>query len=704
MSTANAEIVDAFIDLYNTYHDNRGEDGRSDIGDLAAKYPHDRHSLTIDYDELYRFDTRLADDYKSQPGQIRKYAQEALKQYDLPVDVNLENVMVRLGNLTAIEDVAQVTVANAIHREGKLAVVEGQVARVSQVDGILTEVAFECQRCGTLTHQPPMGDELQEPHECMGCERQGPFSINYDESTATKCQKLRLQEPPEEIDGDRQPAKMEMLIKGSDLCAQLTPGDRARIPAHLKRQPKDDGQNGKSTRYTVWGDVQGIEKKDTDFSDLEITDEEIERFHAIADEDPAETFVESIKPSHHGHEIIKEALAYQMFGGVSKETSDGSRIRGQSHLFLVGDPGMDKSGLLRYTVDATPRSIYTVGNSSSKAGLTCAAVRDDWGDAEWTIRGGALVQANGGLCAIDEFDKMDDGDMKGLNEALADGTVSPSKAGQSDITLPARTTVIGAANPDNGRFDEYTPIGEQLSFDPTVLSRFDLIFTLTDDVDEEEDRELASHILDVNQEGAKAMSELEYTDDDDDSSSEPVLSKEAMQKYVAYARRDYTPVLTDEAKELMEDFYVRVRSMGKSDEKPVPVTARQLEALVRLSEACARLHLSEEVTSEHAMRVIDIVRASLEEVGVDPETGELDADVVETGTSKSQRERIQTVKDVVKGLEQNYDDGAPLPEVIRLCVEQGMNAEKARHAVESLKNKGELYEPQSEHLRTSMMN
>jgi replicative DNA helicase Mcm len=701
MSTDHPDLVHDLRQFLKTYHDKRGEGKTSDIGDLAASYPKHRRSLTIDYDDLYRFNRDIAADYLNQPSQIRAYLQEAVRTYDIPLDVDLENVMIRLENLTAVDEDAQVTVADAIHREGKLAVVEGQVARVSQVDGIITEVAFECQRCGTLTDMAANGDEMQEPHECSGCERQGPFSVNYDKSTASKCQKVRLQEPPEEIDGDRQPAKMEMLIKGKDLCAELNPGDRARVAAHLKRSPKDNGEQGRSTRYTVWGDVQGFEKKDTDFSDLEISDDEIEWFHEIADENPAEAFIQSIKPTHHGHELIKEALAMQMFGGVSKTNQDGSEIRGESHLFLVGDPGMDKSGLLKYTVDATPRSIYTVGNNSSKAGMTCAAVRDDWGASEWTIRGGALVQANGGLCAIDEFDKMDDSDMTGLNEALADGTVSPSKAGQSDITLPAKTTVIGAANPVHGRFDEFEPIGEQLDFDPTVLSRFDLIFTLTDSVDEEEDRALAEHILNLNQDAGRVMSELEYETDGGDDGSGAVLGKEDMQKYVAYARREFDPVVTDEANTLIEDFYVRVRSKGKEDDKPVPITARKLEALVRLSEASARLHLSDKVTATHAMRAIDIVRKSMQDVGVDPETDEFDADVVETGTSKTQKNRIKNVKDVVSELETEYDNGAPKEEVLKLCVEKGLNAEKAKHEIGKLLDKGEIYQPQHDHFRVS---
>ncbi|TYT64006.1 LAGLIDADG family homing endonuclease [Natrialba swarupiae] len=340
---------------------------------------------------------------------------------------------------------------------------------------------------------------------------------------------------------------------------------------------------------------------------------------------------------------------------------------------------------------------------------TAAAVRDDFGDGQqWTLEAGALVLADQGIAAVDELDKMRSEDRSAMHEALEQQKISVSKAG-INATLQSRCSLLGAANPKYGRFDQYEPIGEQIDLEPALISRFDLIFTVTDQPDEEKDRNLAEHILTTNYAGElttqrEHMPSLDVSQDEIDEMTEtvdPDIDAELLRKYIAFAKQNCHPRMTEEARETIQEFYVDLRSKGADEDAPVPVTARKLEALVRLSEASARVRLSDTVEQADAERVIEIVRTCLQDIGVDPETGEFDADIVEAGTSKSQRDRIKNLKGLIGEIEDEYDDGAPVDIVLERAEDIGMDHSKAEHEIEKLKQKGEVYEPSTDTLRTT---
>jgi replicative DNA helicase Mcm len=378
-----------------------------------------------------------------------------------------------------------------------------------------------------------------------------------------------------------------------------------------------------------------------------------------------------------------------------------------THNYLTDGVVSHNSQMISYVQNIAPRSVYTSGKGSSAAGLTAAAVRDDFGDGQqWTLEAGALVLADQGVAAVDELDKMADDDRSAMHEALEQQKISISKAG-INATLKARCSLLGAANPKYGRFDQYEPIGEQIDLEPALISRFDLIFTVTDQPDPEEDAALAEHILQTNYAGElntqnNELANANYSEEEIASQTEevaPAIEPDLLRKYIAYARRNCFPTMTGEARQAIEDFYVDLRSEGQDEDAPVPVTARQLEAIVRLAEASARLRLSDTVEQSDADRVINIVRSCLQDIGVDPETGEFDADVVETGQSKTQRDRVKNIKALIEEIEEEFDDGAPIEEVLDRAEEVGMDAEKAEHEIENLKQKGELYQPNTDHLR-----
>jgi len=334
---------------------------------------------------------------------------------------------------------------------------------------------------------------------------------------------------------------------------------------------------------------------------------------------------------------------------------------------------------------------------------TAAAVRDDFGEGQqWSLEAGALVLADQGIAAVDELDKMRSEDRSAMHQALEQQEISISKAG-INATLKSRCSLLGAANPKYGRFDQYEPIGEQIDLEPALISRFDLIFTVTDQPDPEEDAALAEHILRTNYAG-ELNTQREQVANSNHSQAEvesvtetvdPAIDPDLLRKYIAYAKRNCFPTMADDAKEAIRDFYVDLRAKGADEDAPVPVTARKLEALVRLAEASARVRLSDTVEREDAERVIDIVRSCLQDIGVDPETGEFDADVIETGTSKSQRDRIKSIKDVIEAVDAEYEGeaGAPLDAIVDRAQSEGIEEGKVMDQIEQLRRKGDVYSP-----------
>ncbi len=692
----NTEVIEEFEQFYREYY-------RDEIGELAQKYPNEKRSLYVDWNDLYRFDPDLADDLVAQPDQMRDYAEEALRLYDLPVDVSLGQAHVRVRNLQEATDIRDI---RARHR-GQLIAVTGVIRKATDVRPKVTEAAFECQRCGTLTRIPQSSGEFYEPHECQGCERQGPFEVNFDQSEFVDAQKLRVQESPEGLRGGETPQSIDVHID-DDITGEVTAGDHVRVTGilHLDQQGSDQD---KSPIFDVYMDGITVEIEDEQFEDMDITDEDKKEIIELSNAgDIYERMVGSMAPSIYGYDQEKFAIILQMFSGVTKNLPDGSRIRGDLHVLLIGDPGTGKSQILQYTKNIAPRSIYTSGKGSSSAGLTAAAVRDDFSEGQqWTLEAGALVLADQGVAAVDELDKMRSEDQSAMHQALEQQEISISKAG-INATLKSRCSLLAAANPVHGRFDEFESMAEQIDLEPPLISRFDLIFTVTDQPDEEEDRRLAEHIINTNYAGELRTHRVEnatsnVTQEQVDTATEdvePDIDVELLRKYVAYAKRNCYPTMTDEAKEAIQNFYVDLRVQGESDDNPVPITARKLEALVRLAEASARIRLSDQVEKTDADRVIELVRGSLEDVGVDPETGELDADIIESGTSKTQRDRIKNIKSLISDVEAEYDEGAPREEVLDRAEEIGMERSKAEHEIEKLRQKGDVYEPQTDHLRT----
>jgi len=338
----NQELTDRFIQFFRNYY-------RDEIGELAQQYPNEKRSLYIDYDDLYTFDPDLAEDYLSQPDQIQEYAEEALRLYDLPADVKLGNAHVRLENLPESVDIRGIRVHD--NHIGKLVSIQGIVRKATDVRPKITDSAFECQRCGTMNYIPQTDGEFQEPHECQGCERQGPFRINFDQSEFIDAQKIRIQESPEGLRGGETPQSIDMNAE-DDITGKVTPGDHVSVAGVLHIEQMSKG-NEKSSLFDLYMDGVSIRIEDEEFEDMDITDEDVAEIIELSKEpDIYEKMVASVAPSIYGYDEEKLAMILQLFSGVTKNLPDGSRIRGDLHMLLIGDPGTGKcvSGDTRVTL------------------------------------------------------------------------------------------------------------------------------------------------------------------------------------------------------------------------------------------------------------------------------------------------------------------------------------------------------------------
>ncbi|MBI4159227.1 ATP-binding protein [Candidatus Woesearchaeota archaeon] len=339
-----------------------------------------------------------------------------------------------------------------------------------------------------------------------------------------------------------------------------------------------------------------------------------------------------------------------------------------------------KSQILSFVAKIAPKARFVSGKGASSAGLTAAVVKDEFLKG-WALEAGAMVLANDGYCMIDELDKMSVEDTSALHEAMEQQRISISKA-NIQATLTTRTTVLAAANPKLGRFDPYAPIASQINLPPALINRFDLIFPIRDIPNREKDRLIASHVLKLQQKPSELKSEIET---------------ELFRKYLTYAKRKIEPVLTDAAIDEILDFYINLRNTNTSGSeqeiKPIPISARQLEALVRLSEGSARVRLSKKVTRVDAKRAIRLLRHCLMQVGIDPETGQFDIDRMSTGISSSQRSRIVVIREIISELDKKLGKNIPIEEIIAEAAEKGIDESHVQESIEKLKREGEIFEP-----------
>jgi replicative DNA helicase Mcm len=639
-----------------------------------TKAANEDNPLVVDFKVLEKFSPEMADMLLSGPDAIIEIAQNAVKQIELPSAVSgvteAAATKVRFSNLPEAENV-NIRDLRSKHLNRFLCT-EGTVRRASEVRPEITETIWECSDCGEKTYSPRKGGFISKPFQCSGCKGR---SFKQMDKKLIDARWVTIEEPFESVEGEK-PSQLNLILT-EDLVSQKNrrvsdPGNRIKINGILREIPK-----GKfySAKLDFFFEGNFVEPTEVGWERMEVTKEDEKKIKDMA-KDPKvyDKLIGSLAPSLYGMLDIKEAIILQMFGGVPRTLKDKTKFRGDIHLLLIGDPASGKSQILKLAPSIVQRAKYVSGKGTTAAGLTATVTRDEMMGG-WVLEAGAMVLANKGLLAVDEFEKMSPEDQVAMHEALEQGTVSIAKA-SIVATLPAQTSVLAGGNPKFSRFDRYRSVAEQINITDTLLSRFDLKFILRDEPNAEQDKKMVDHIL--------RAREGDYP------AAEPIIDPELIRKYVAYAKTSCKPKLTKETGRLLKEFYLKTRKKAEGGNAPIPITLRQFESLMRLAEASAKIQLSNEVRGEDVDRAMRLMKSSLQQLGFDPEMGAIDIDKSEGGTSYRERSQIRVLLDLINTMSLKKRE-IPLKELEAAARKEGI--EDIDGLIEKLKREGMLFEP-----------
>jgi replicative DNA helicase Mcm len=552
----------------------------------------------------------------------------------------------------------------------RLIVIDGIIRQASDVRPFLVRSRHECTSCGMLVTV----DEKNTKKRKLRCTcGQGTFITNSEDYTDH--QKIVLEESPDAIESSgSQPKRVSVILEDGLVDPRFDkrtiPGNRVQIIGILKQIDTNNNFQHKNKR-DIYIEANNIISTERDSDEIIIEDADIEEFKKLAKHKGIlEKFAESLAPSVFGHEQIKRAITLQLFGGVRKKKSDNTFTRGDIHILLCGEPGIAKSVLLKNAVHLIPKARFVSGKAASGAGLIGAAVKDELA-GHWLIEAGSMVLANNSLMAMDEMEKMNEADRSMMHEALEQQSVSFSKAGVQ-ATLSTKTSLLAAANPKYGRF-RGDMILEDINLPPSLLSRFDCIFVMRDTISKQKDELIAEKILE------------EHCREEDLS----VIPQEIFRKYLSYAKK-INPKISIEVMNMLKDFYVQIRDMGK-EKNVIQMGARQLEAMIRLSQAHARVRLSEVVEKEDAEVAIELLTDSLKQLGYRKEDNLFEVDILQK-IPKSKKQKVELILELLKKNKNLGNTKVHYKDVEKLT--EGMiNTEEVWMLLKTLVNAGDLYEP-----------
>ncbi|XP_043271583.1 DNA replication licensing factor Mcm2 [Venturia canescens] len=473
----------------------------------------------------------------------------------------------------------------------------GVVTATTGVLPQLSVVKYDCTKCGYVLG-PFVQSHITEikPGSCPECQSMGPFMINMEQTIYRNYQKITLQESPGRIPAGRIPRSKDCILL-SDLCDRCKPGDEVDITGIYTNSY--DGSLNTEQGFPVFSTVlfaNHLHVKDSKDIVESLTEEDISSILALSkDHRIADRIVASIGPSIYGHDYIKRALALAIFGGEAKNPGNKHKVRGDINVLLCGDPGTAKSQFLKYVEKIAPRAVFATGQGASAVGLT-AYVRRSPTTREWTLEAGALVLADHGVCLIDEFDKMNDQDRTSIHEAMEQQSISISKAGIV-TSLHARCSVIAASNPIGGRYDPSMTFSENVDLSEPIISRFDVLCIVKDEVDPMQDKHLAkfvvnSHIRHHPSNVGKTMNE-----DPEDHSNDLSIPQDLLKKYIVYAKQNIHPKLTNVDQDKVAKLYSQLRQESLATGS-LPITVRHIESIIRMAEASAKMHLRDHVRED----------------------------------------------------------------------------------------------------------
>lgn len=594
-----------------------------------------------------------------------------------------DEVRVRLVNYPLQRSLRQIN-AETI---GNIASVSGMVVRASEVKPLAKELVFVCPDGHHTKIIQLRGMDVKIPILCdiPSCKHRD-FELKPEASKFIDFQILRLQELPEDLPPGQLPHYIDVTIR-QDLVDNARPGDRIILTGIVRVEQESIAgiTRGHSGLYRLRIEGNNIEflggrgsKTSRKIVREEVSPEDEKMIKTLSESPNVyQRLIDSFAPHIQGQSLIKEAILLLIVGSTQRLLGDGSKIRGDINVFLVGDPGTAKSEMLKFCARIAPRGLYTSGRGSTAAGLTAAVVRDKTGIM--MLEAGAVVLGDQGLVCIDEFDKMKPEDRSALHEVMEQQSASIAKGGIV-ATLNARTSILAAANPMYGKYDPFKNITENVNLPIPLLTRFDLIFVVRDIPGREKDEKIARHIIEL------------HTPQGTDKRS--VIDVDTLTKYLSYAKRS-SPNLTKEAEEKILEYYLQMRNV--ESEEMITVTPRQLEGIIRLSTARARLLMKDKVEEEDAERAIFLIQSMLQDAGVDVNTGKVDLGVLQ-GRPRSEVSKMQLFMDILKSME--GDNKVAVEErsfVKELVKTEKFTEEEARNYIRRMLREASIYESKPGH-------
>ncbi|PKI59468.1 hypothetical protein CRG98_020099 [Punica granatum] len=532
----------------------------------------------------------------------------------------------------------------------KMVSLKGMIIRCSPIIPEIREAVFRCLVCGF--YSDPVRVErgkILEPTRCLKdeCAAKNSMSLVHNRCSFADKQIVRLQETPDEIPEGGTPHTVSLLMHDK-LVDAGKPGDRVEVTGIYRAMSVRVSPIHRTVKSLFKTYIDCLHIKKTNNSrmlansieeDAPFDEHMVEQLKKLSEQpDIYDRLTRSMAPNIWELEDVKKGLLCQLFGGNALTLPSGASFRGDINILLVGDPGTSKSQLLQYIHKLSPRGIYTSGKGSSAVGLT-AYVSKDPETGETVLESGALVLSDKGICCIDEFDKMSDSARSMLHEVMEQQTVSIAKAGII-ATLNARTSVLACANPSGSRYNPRLSVIDNIHLPPTLLSRFDLIYLILDKPNEQTDRRLAKHIVALHFENPE-------------SAQQDVLDLHTLTSYVSYARKNIHPKISDEAAEELTRGYVEMRRRGNfpgSSKKVITATPRQIESVIRLSEALARIRFSEWVEKHDVMEAFRLLEVAMQQSATDHSTGTIDMDLITTGVSASERMRRDMIASATRAI------------------------------------------------------
>ena len=642
--------------------------------------------LVVDYNDLVSY-PEIESIFNTKPDEmlnvfasaIKDILKERFPQYAEKIQ---HDIRVRIANYPAQRSLREIN-AEII---GKMTSVSGMVVRSSEIKPLAKELIYICPEGHRTKRVQEKGLEFSEPLKCDNgkCAHKD-LELSPEESRFIDFQMVRLQELPEDLPPGQLPHYVDVTVL-QDLVDNARPGDRIILTGIVRiEQEHIPSMRGKSGIYRLRIQGNNIEflggrgpKTSRSTEREEISTEEEKIIKSLGkNADIYDRLIASFAPHISGQDIIKEAILLLIVGSTQRILADGAKIRGDINIFLVGDPGTAKSEMLKFCARIAPRGLYTSGRGSTAAGLTAAVVRDKIGIM--MLEAGAVVLGDQGLVCIDEFDKMKPEDRSALHEVMEQQSASIAKGGIV-ATLNARTSILAAANPMYGKYDPFKNITENVNLPIPLLTRFDLIFVVRDVPSKEKDTRIAKHILNLHRSSP--------------TDTKSLIDVDILTKYLSYAKK-MEPVLTKEAEDKILEYYMKMRNV--ESEGMITVTPRQLEGLIRLSTARARLLMKDQVDAEDAERAIFLIESMLQDAGVDVNTGQVDLGVLQ-GKPHSEISKMQLFMDVMKSLE--GDEKRPVEEktFVKELVKTGkFTEEEARKYIKKLQRESAIYESKPGH-------